>query len=95
MQEEKRCIDEVLLYSGPKRRAPAEIMTAYSVVRRIREEARKLSPADPAGLAYLFCLLYWTMRKIRLVGVIPETKRLLACYSSYRILDKLKTIHER
>ena len=95
MQEEGRCVDEALLYSGPPPRAPAEILKAYSVVGRIRKEAGKLSPKDGTGRAYLFCLLYWTMRKIRLVGVAPETKRLLACYSSYRILEKLKAIHER
>jgi hypothetical protein len=94
MREEKRSIDEVLLYSGPQPGAPAEVRKAYSVVRRIRKEAGQLSPGDRAGRAYLFCLLFFTLRKIGLAGVVPETKRLLACYSCYRIIEKLKTIHE-
>lgn len=91
-QEEERCIRESLRYPGPEADAPAEIRTAYAVVHRIREQAGTLSPEDPGGLAYLFCLLYWTLRKARLAGVAPRIKRMLAFYSAYLILEKLKTL---
>lgn len=93
-REEERSIDEGLTYVAPKQ-APPEILRAYSVIQSIRQHARAASSGDDHGRAYLFCLLYWTLRKVRLVGVAPEIKRILAAYSSHLIIRRLVGIHEK
>jgi hypothetical protein len=90
-QEEERAVRDGLRYVAPTPLSP-ELHRAYKIVECIREKALSLSPADPGGVAYLFCLLYWTLRKARHAGVLPETKRLLALYSSYLLLQKLDSL---
>jgi hypothetical protein len=90
--EEERSLKAGLAYSGPAAGEPS-LLRAYRIVARIRREAAALSPEDPAGRAYFFSLLFWTLRKVRLTGVLPRTKRLLALYSSDLILRRLESWH--
>jgi hypothetical protein len=93
-KEEKRSIREGLIYRAPEASERPEIARAYKIVERIRAQADTVSLEERGerGRAYFFCLLYWTLRKTRHAGVLPETKRLLAFYSAHLILQKLATL---
>ncbi len=91
-QEEERAVSEGFRYVCHGNPEHTEIERAYKIVESIRERANSLSSGDPNGLGYLFFLLYWTLRKTRHIGVLPETKRLLAFYSSYLLLLKINSL---
>lgn len=64
----------------------ASFRLTYQIVSSIRRRARAISDSDPDGRAYSLCLLYWTLRKVRLSG-LPHLKRLLALYSAAKICE--------
>lgn len=86
--EEERSIDTSLRYSGPKSSSVA-ISRCYDIIALIRRRAQCISTNDEFGRAYLYCLLYWTLRKTRLPGRISSVKCLFVFYSAWLILKKL------
>jgi len=87
IEEEHRSVLAGLEFTGS---ASSDVATkrAYDIVARIRGAARFLSLGDFSGYAYFFCLLYWTLRKIRHER-LPGAKRLLAMYSCAMLIHKL------
>jgi hypothetical protein len=60
---------------------------AYEIVQMIRARAHELAPDDDYR-AYFYCLLYWTLRKLRRQD-IPHAKRILALRSACQVCHKL------
>ncbi len=60
----------------------------YSVVQQIRGRACELALPTNDFRPYFYCLLYWTLRKLRRVE-IPHTKRVLALRSAGALCEKL------
>jgi hypothetical protein len=81
-------VDERLITVLSKDRP--SILRAYSLIRRVREVAARMSrDVDSEGRHYFASLLYWNLRWLRLPSV-RRTKKLLALYSASEILDTFK-----
>jgi hypothetical protein len=87
--EEKRAIDASLAYRGSTS-TDESLRRCYNIVGLIRERAQRISRGDEYGRAYLYCLLYWTLRKTRLPGRIHSVKCIFAFYSAGLIIRKLE-----
>lgn len=61
---------------------------AYRVVQQLRRRASELASPANDYRAYFYCLLYWTVRKLRRAE-IPHAKRILALRSAAAVCEKL------
>jgi len=75
---------------GNLKDAPPSLVRAYSLIGRVRERARVLSPYDEKGVHYFADQLFWALRWLKRPEV-KRTKKLLALYSASEILKRFKS----